>query len=156
MGGIFPDPGGHATSKKSRYGLRIAKFCDDDGRLLVNDPRRGTGRCRKIDHGIDLRENTPFTFYRIRGRTVPLGEFLTEVPVDEILKYRRHPKAHPKAKDRDYFKPSEIARMAGLSRDTIARMFWNDPGIRKTPYTGRNRRTYVTMLISKAAAKRRF
>src|SRR5438445_11336750 len=69
MGGIFPDPGGHATSKKSRYGLRIAKFCDDDGRLLVNDPRRGTGRCRKIDHGIDLRENTPFTFYRIRGRT---------------------------------------------------------------------------------------
>src|SRR5438309_3095308 len=70
MGGIFPDPGDHATSKKSRYGLRIAKFCDDDGRLLVNDPRRGTGRCRKIDHGIDLRENTPFTFYRIRGRTI--------------------------------------------------------------------------------------
>jgi len=90
------------------------------------------------------------------GHDVPLGEFLTEVPVDEILKYRRHPKAHPKAKDRDYFKPSEIARMAGLSRDTIARMFWNDPGIRKTPHTGRNRRTYVTMLISKAAAKRRF
>jgi hypothetical protein len=90
------------------------------------------------------------------GNAVPTEEFLTEVPVDEILKYRRRPKAHPKAKDREYFKPSEIARMTGLSRDTIARMFWNDPGIRKTPHTGRNRRTYVTMLISKAAAKRRF
>src|SRR2546427_10963856 len=80
MGRIFPDPGGHATSKKSRYGLRIAKFCDDDGRLLVNDPRRGTGRCRKIDHGIDLRENTPFTFYRIRGRTgADLGDRYTVI-----------------------------------------------------------------------------
>jgi hypothetical protein len=46
--------------------------------------------------------------------------------------------------------------MAGLSRDTIARMFWNDPGVKKQAHTGRNRKTYVTMLISKEAAKRRF
>ena len=90
------------------------------------------------------------------GNAVSTEEFLKEVPVAEILKYRRRPKTHPKAKDRDYFKPSEIARMAGLSRDTIAKRFWNDPGVKKQAHAGRNRKTYTTMLISKEAAKRRF
>jgi hypothetical protein len=90
------------------------------------------------------------------GNAVSTEEFLEEVPVEKILNYRRRPRQHPKDPNRDYFKPTEVARMTGLSRATIARTFWNDPGIRKTPHTGRNRRTYVTMLISKAAAKRRF
>jgi hypothetical protein len=90
------------------------------------------------------------------GNTVSTDEFLWEVPVDEILKYRRRPKAHPKAKDRDYFKSSEIARMTGLSRDTIAKKFWDDPGVKKQTHAGRNRRTYITMLISREAVKRRF
>jgi hypothetical protein len=90
------------------------------------------------------------------GNAVSTEEFLKEVPVAEILKYRRRPKTHPKAKDRDYFKPSEIARMTGLNRDTIAKRFWNDPGVKKQAHAGRNRKTYTTMLISKEAAKRRF
>ena len=56
---IFPDPGGHATSKKSLSGLRIAKFCALEAPFVQNDLRHRAGRRRKVDHGIDLRENTP-------------------------------------------------------------------------------------------------
>jgi hypothetical protein len=93
------------------------------------------------------------------GNAVSTEEFLTEVPVKEILKYRRRPRQyqrHPKDPNREYLKPTEVAKMAGLSRDTISRMFWNDPGVKKTPHTGRNRKTYITMLISREAVKRRF
>jgi hypothetical protein len=90
------------------------------------------------------------------GNAVPTEEFLTEVPVDEILKYRRRSRQHPKDPKRDYFKPTEIAAMAGLSRDTISRMFWNDPGVKKTVHAGRNHKKYVTMLISRQAVLRRF
>jgi hypothetical protein len=87
------------------------------------------------------------------GNGVSPDEFLREVPVDEILKHRT---PHPKAKDRDYFTRKEIAEKTGRHPDTIGRMLWNDPGVVKQTHSGRNRRTYVTMLISKAAAKRRF
>ena len=90
------------------------------------------------------------------GNVVSTEEFLKEVPVEKILKYRRRPRQHPKDPNRDYFKPTEVARMTGLSRDTIARTFWNDPGIKKTTYAGRNRKKYATMLISREAVKRRF
>jgi hypothetical protein len=90
------------------------------------------------------------------GNAVSTEEFLTEVPVDEILKYRRRSKQHPKDPDRDYFKPTEIARMTGLSRDTISRQFWNDPGVKKQVHAAKNRKKYATMLISREAAKRRF
>jgi hypothetical protein len=90
------------------------------------------------------------------GNGVSPEEFINEVPIDEILKIRKHRTRRPKAKDRDYFTRKEIAEKTGRHPDTIGRLFWNDPGVLKQTHSGRNRRTYVTMLISKAAAKRRF
>jgi hypothetical protein len=90
------------------------------------------------------------------GKAVSTEEFLTEVPIDEILKYRRRSRRHPKDPNRGYFKPTEIARMTGLSRDTISRQFWNDPGVKKQVHTAKNRKKYATMLISREAVKRRF
>ena len=46
---IFPDPGGHATFKKSLSGLRIAKFCAEGGApFVLNDLQRGAGRRGKL------------------------------------------------------------------------------------------------------------
>jgi hypothetical protein len=90
------------------------------------------------------------------GNGVSPEEFINEVPIDEILKIRKHRTRRPKAKDRDYFTRKEIAEKTGRHPDTIGRLFWNDPGVLKQTHSGRNRKTYTTMLISKAAAKRRF
>jgi len=87
------------------------------------------------------------------GNGVSPDEFINEVPVDEILKHRQR---RPKDQNRDYFTRREIAEKTGRHPDTIGKLFWNDPGVVKQTHSGRNRRTYVTMLISKAAAKRRF
>jgi hypothetical protein len=88
------------------------------------------------------------------GNGVSPEEFLNEVPMDEILK--KHRKRRPRAEDRDYFKRRELAEKTGLHENTIGKMFWNDPHVIKRTFSGRNRKTYTTMLISKAAAKRRF
>lgn len=87
------------------------------------------------------------------GNSISAEEFLREVPAEEILKHRTR---RPKAQDRNYFKPSEIAEKTGLHRDTIARMFWNDPGVKKQNHSGVNRKKYVTMLISRQAVLKRF
>src|SRR5260370_9889499 len=90
------------------------------------------------------------------GNGVSSEEFINEVPIGEILKIRKHRTRHPKAQNRDYFTRQEIAEKTGRNPDTIGKLFWNDPGVVKQNHSGRNRRTYVTMLISKQAAKRRF
>ena len=87
------------------------------------------------------------------GNGVSPEEFLNEVSVNELLKHRTR---RPKAEDRDYFKRRELAEKTGLHENTIGKMFWNDPHVIKRTFSGRNRKTYTTMLISKAAAKRRF
>lgn len=87
------------------------------------------------------------------GNDVSPEEFLNEVPVEEVLKHRTR---RPKAKDRDYFTRKEIAEKTGRHPDTIGKMFRNDPGVIKQVHAGRNRRTYVALLISKQAAKKRF
>jgi hypothetical protein len=87
------------------------------------------------------------------GNGVSSEEFLKEVPVDEILKHRTR---RPKAQNRDHFTRKEIAEKTGRHPDTIGKLFWNDPRVIKRTYSGRNRKTYTTMLISRAAAKRRF
>ena len=88
------------------------------------------------------------------GNGVSPEEFLNEVPLDELLKKNR--KRRPKANDRDYFTRRELAEKTGLHENTIGKMFWNDPHVIKRTFSGRNRKTYTTMLISRAAAKRRF
>jgi hypothetical protein len=88
------------------------------------------------------------------GNGVSPEEFLNEVPVDEILK--KHRARRPKDKNRSYFTRREIAEKLGRHEDTVGKIFWNDPGVIKRTYSGRNRKTYTTMLISRAAAKRRF
>jgi hypothetical protein len=88
------------------------------------------------------------------GNGISPDEFLNEVPVDELLK--KHRNRRPKAKDRNYFKRRELAEKTGLHENTIGKMFWNDPHVIKRTFSGRNRKTYTTMLISRAAAKRRF
>ncbi len=87
------------------------------------------------------------------GNDVSPEEFLNEVPLDELLK--KHPR-HPTVKDRDYFTRKEIAEKTGRHPDTIGKMFRNDPGVIKRTYSGRNRKNYTTMLISREAVKRRF
>jgi hypothetical protein len=87
------------------------------------------------------------------GNGISPEEFLNEVPVDELLKHRNR---RPKAKDRDYFTRRELGEKTGLHENTIGKIFWNDPRVIKRTYSGRNRKTYTTMLISRAAAKRRF
>jgi hypothetical protein len=87
------------------------------------------------------------------GNGVSPEEFLKEVPVDEILKHRTR---RPKAQNRDYFTRKEIAEKTGRHPDTIGKLFWKDSGVIKQTHSGRNRRTYVTMLISRQAVKRRF
>ncbi len=88
------------------------------------------------------------------GNGVSPEEFLNEVPVHELLK--KHRNRRPRAEDRDYFKRRELAEKTGLHENTIGKMFWNDPHVIKRTFSGRNRKTYTTMLISRAAAKRRF
>jgi len=87
------------------------------------------------------------------GNGVSPEEFLNEVSVNELFKHRTR---RPKAEDRDYFKRRELAEKTGLHENTIGKMFWNDPHVIKRTFSGRNRKTYTTMLISRAAAKRRF
>lgn len=88
------------------------------------------------------------------GNGVSSEEFLNEVPVRELLK--KHQTRRTKDKNRSYFTRKEIADKLGRHEDTIGKMFWNDRGVIKRTYSGRNRKTYTTMLISRAAAKRRF
>jgi hypothetical protein len=57
---------------------------------------------------------------------------------------------------RKYFTPTEVAKMTGLSRSTITKMFKNDPGVKKQTFAGPGRRKYTTLLISREALKRRF
>ena len=90
------------------------------------------------------------------GNGVSSEEFINEVPIGEILKIHKHRTRHPKAQNRDYFTRREIAEKTGRHPDTIGKLFWNDPGVKKDTHAGRNRRTYVTMLISRAAALKRF
>lgn len=62
----------------------------------------------------------------------------------------------PKSAQRAYLTCKELGDMIGRSADTIRKMFRNDQGVKKQTYAGRNRKPYTTMLISRAAAKRRF
>ena len=87
------------------------------------------------------------------GNGVTPEEFLNEVPVNELLKHRTR---RPKAQNRSYFTRREIAEKIGRHEDTVGKIFWNDPGVIKRVYSGRNRKTYTTMLISREAVKRRF
>jgi hypothetical protein len=80
-------------------------------------------------------------------------EFLQGFLNDAAIKELKHRTA---AQNRGYFTPREIAEKTGRHPDTIRRLFWHDPGVIKRPYSGRNRKTYTVMLISRAAVKRRF
>jgi hypothetical protein len=62
----------------------------------------------------------------------------------------------PKSAQRAYLTCKELGAMVGRSADTIRKMFRTDQGVKKQTYAGRNRKPYTTMLISRAAAKRRF
>jgi hypothetical protein len=76
--------------------------------------------------------------------------------LEEFLNEPALKKLKPITPNRDYFTRREIAEKTGRHPDTIGRMFWNDPGVKKETHAGRNRKTYTTMLISRAAVKRRF
>jgi hypothetical protein len=79
-----------------------------------------------------------------------------DVDLEELRKVflKRHRQA--KNAQRDYFTCKELGEMAGRSEDTIRRMFIRDSNVKVETHAGRNRKTYQTMLISRAAAKRRF
>jgi predicted DNA-binding protein (UPF0251 family) len=62
----------------------------------------------------------------------------------------------PKSAQRVYLTAKELGEMVGRSADTIREMFRNDKGVKKDTHSGRGRKTYTTMLIPRAAAKRRF
>jgi response regulator of citrate/malate metabolism len=63
----------------------------------------------------------------------------------------------PKNAQRAYFTCKELAELVGLSADTIRKMFANEKaGVLKNTTSGRNRKAYRTLRISRAAAKRRF
>jgi hypothetical protein len=57
---------------------------------------------------------------------------------------------------RVYLTCRELGDIVGRSEDTIRRMFWSDKGVKKETHAGRNRKAYTTMLISRAAALKRF
>jgi len=82
------------------------------------------------------------------GGDVSMEEFLREVSPAEIIKHQ--------TKKKGYFKPPELAEKTGLHRDTIWKRFHGKPGVKEESYSGRNRKTYHTMLISEAAARKEF
>src|SRR5260370_8268697 len=82
------------------------------------------------------------------GNAVSTEEFLKEVPVEKILKYRRRRKRHSKAQNRDYFTRREIAEKTGRHPDTIGKLFCNNPGVKNDTHAGRTRSTHLTLLIS--------
>jgi hypothetical protein len=61
-----------------------------------------------------------------------------------------------KSERRAYFTCKELAELVGRSEDTIRKMFITEKGVLKKTTSGRNRKPYTTMLISRAAANRRF
>ena len=81
-----------------------------------------------------------------------------EVSPDELEEFRKlFLKRHRTKSDRRaYLTCKELSELVGRSADTIRKLFINDKGVEKRTTSGRNRKPYTTMLISRAAAKRRF
>jgi hypothetical protein len=62
-----------------------------------------------------------------------------------------------KSEGRAYLTCKELGELVGRSADTIRKMFINEKvGVIKNTTSGRNRKAYRTLLISRAAARRRF
>jgi hypothetical protein len=76
---------------------------------------------------------------------------------EELKKiFRKERIRQPKSERRGYLTCNELAELVGRSADTIRKLFINDKGVEKRTTSGRNRKPYTTMLISRVAAKRRF
>jgi hypothetical protein len=68
-----------------------------------------------------------------------------------FLKRRR-----TKSDRRAYLTCKELGELVGRSEDTIRKMFAHEKGVKKETHSGRNRKAYTTMLISRTAALRLF
>jgi hypothetical protein len=76
---------------------------------------------------------------------------------EELRKiFRKERIRQPKSERRAYLTCKELGELVGRNADTIRKLFRNDQGVKKDTHSGRNRKPYTTMLISRAAAKRRF
>lgn len=63
----------------------------------------------------------------------------------------------PKSAQRAYLTCKELGEMVGRSADTIREMFRHETiGVKKKITSGPHRKPYTTLLISRAAARRRF
>ena len=85
------------------------------------------------------------------GNNVSPEEFLKEVPVDDILKRRRHKRQNG---DGAYVTCRRIAELSGWGDDTVRRRFKNEKGVVKQTFAGRNRKSYTVMRVPKSVAKR--
>jgi hypothetical protein len=81
-----------------------------------------------------------------------------DVPPEELedlrkLFLKRH---RTKSPQRSYLTCKELGELVGRSEDTIRKMFAHEKGVKKETHSGRNRKAYTTMLISRTAANRLF
>lgn len=83
---IFPGPGGHAASKKSLCGLRIARFFDADGGTpLQRSQSRRADAAGKLIMESNSEKIRYSLFYRIRDKTHFSNKFLLDKLYPERL-----------------------------------------------------------------------
>ena len=84
------------------------------------------------------------------------GDDVATEELEELRKLflKRH---RTKSDRRTYLTCRELGELVGRSEDTIRQMFINEKqGVLKRTTSGRNRKSYTTLQISRTAAKRKF
>ena len=130
--------------------MKITLQLDQNAIMTVSEMRRVLARTLS-----NLKGEAKVTGFQFHTQVEPLiaqsMEAASNGPIWANLKRRDH-----KPPNGAYVTCAWVAEQTGYHADTIRKRFAHEKGVDKRTYSGRNRKVYTVMRISRATAKRVF